>query len=257
MGRIRLDIEYDGTAYCGWQRQKEELGIQQVIEEAIDSIQGGSCTVEGSGRTDAGVHAINQVAHFDSTCTVPADSWKFVLNNILPPDIRILRSSSVSDEWHARYWAKNKTYKYVFYNSRVNTALKRNFSFFVPYRLDEEKMKRALMDLIGEHDFDPFMSRKSQKENTVRTIYFANLERHGDELHLYINGSGFLHNMVRTIAGTLVDIGRGHLSEDTFKKSIETGNRIMLGITASAGGLFLYEVNYYETLEEKIAGVGF
>ena len=251
MERIRLDIEYDGTNYCGWQRQKEELAIQQVIEEAIDKTQGGNCTVEGSGRTDAGVHALNQVAHFDSTCTIPPESWRFVLNNILPPDVRILKSAKVQNDWHARFWVKDKTYKYVFHNSRVNTAIKRNYSFFVPYRLDEDKMKRALEYLIGEHDFDAFMSRKSQKENTVRTIYSARLERNGDELYLYITGSGFLHNMVRTIAGTLVDIGRGQLSEDTFKKAIETRDRIILGITADAGGLFLANVSYFNSLEEK------
>lgn len=257
MERIRLDIEYDGSNYCGWQRQKEELAIQQVIEEAIDGIQGGNCTVEGSGRTDAGVHALNQVAHFDSTCTIPAGSWRFVLNNILPPDIRIVGSSAVQKEWHARFWAKDKTYKYVFYNSRVNTAIKRNYSFFVPYRLDENRMKRALKDLVGEHDFDAFMSRKTTKENTVRTIYSAKLERSGNELYLYIKGNGFLHNMVRTIAGTLVDIGRGHLPEDTFKRAIDTRDRIILGITADAGGLFLCEVNYYGSLEEKVQAVGF
>lgn len=252
-----MDIEYDGTNYCGWQRQKEDITIQQVIEEAIDKIQGGTCTLEGSGRTDAGVHAINQVAHFDSICTIPPDSWRFVLNNILPPDIRIVKSTAVQNDWHARFWAKDKTYKYVFYNSRVNTAIKRNYSFFVPYRLDEDRMKRALNDLIGEHDFNAFMSRKSDKENTVRTIYETRLERHGDEFHLYIKGNGFLHNMVRTIAGTLVDIGRGQLGIDTFKRAIETKDRVILGITADAGGLFLWEVNYYDTLEEKIKAVGF
>ena len=112
-------------------------------------------------------------------------------------------------------------------------------------------MKRALEDLIGEHDFDAFMSRKSQKENTVRTIYSARLERSRDELYLYVTGSGFLHNMVRTIAGTLVDIGRGQLSEDTFKKAIENKDRIILGITADAGGLFLHHVNYFNSMEEK------
>lgn len=257
MERIRLDIEYDGTNYCGWQRQKKDIAIQQVIEEAINKIQGGVCTVEGSGRTDAGVHALNQVAHFDSTCTIPADSWRFVLNNILPPDIRIVKSTAVQKDWHARFWAKDKTYKYVFHNSRVNTAIKRNYSFFVPYRLDEEKMKRALNDLLGEHDFNAFMSRKSDKENTVRTIYSVSLERHGDELHLYIKGNGFLHNMVRTIAGTLIDIGRGQLGEDTFKRAIETKDRVILGITADAGGLFLCEVNYFDSLGEKIKAIGF
>ncbi|MBQ5849508.1 MAG: tRNA pseudouridine(38-40) synthase TruA [Lachnospiraceae bacterium] len=257
MERIRLDIEYDGTAYCGWQRQKDNVTIQQVIEEAIDKVQGGACVVEGSGRTDAGVHALNQVAHFDSVCTIPQESWKFVLNNILPSDVRIKQSTGVQDNWHARFWAKDKTYKYVFYNNRVNTAIKRNYSFFVPYRLDEEKMKFALLDLIGEHDFNAFMSRKSDKENTVRTVYSAYLKREGDELHLYIKGNGFLHNMVRTIAGTLVDIGRGQLPEDTFKRAIETGDRVILGITADAGGLFLCSVSYFDTLEEKIRAVGF
>lgn len=252
MERIRLDIEYDGTNYCGWQRQNDELAIQQVIEDAIHGIQGGKCTVEGSGRTDAGVHAINQVAHFDSICTIPADKWKFVLNNVLPDDVRIIDSTRVTDDWHARFWVCDKTYKYVFYNSRVNTAIKRNYSFFVPYRLNEAVMNEALKDLIGTHDFDAFMSRKTQKENTVRTIYEAYLQRQGNELHLYVKGSGFLHNMVRTIAGTLVDIGRGHLPKDIFKRAIEEKDRVILGITADAGGLFLYNVNYFASFEEKV-----
>lgn len=251
MQRIRLDIEYDGTNYCGWQRQEEVITIQQVIEDAIDEIQGGKCVVEGSGRTDAGVHALNQVAHFDSVSTIPPHKWRIVINNLLPPDVRIRESSLVKNDWHARYLTRDKTYKYVIYNNRVDSPIRRNYSFFVPYKLDEELMKSALEDLIGEHDFNGFMSRKSDKKNTVRTIYEARLERIGDELHLYIKGNGFLHNMVRTIAGTLVDIGRGQLKGDAFARAIQQKDRVVLGITADAGGLFLCEVNYYNSMEEK------
>ena len=249
--RIRLDIEYDGTNYCGWQRQDEELSIQQEIEEAIERTQGKFAVVEGSGRTDAGVHALNQVAHFDTASTIPPEKWRFVLNDVLPPDIRILKSSLANKDWHARFLVKEKTYKYVFYNSRVNTAIKRNYSFFVPYLLDDDKMITALKDLIGKHDFKAFMSAKSQKENTVRVIYKTELKRNGDELHLFVTGSGFLHNMVRTIAGTLIDIGRGQLPVNAYKTAIETKDRNALGITADAGGLFLYGVTYFDTKEEK------
>lgn len=256
MERIALKVEYDGTNYCGWQRQPKDITVQEVIEDAISKIQKQETIIYGSGRTDAGVHAYGQVAHFDSVVSIPADRWKMVLNDNLPEDIRIVSSVKVDDEFHARYLAKDKTYKYVIYNSRVNTAINRNYSWFVPYKLDIDKMKHALTYLIGEHDFFAFMSTKSSIENTVREIYEARLVKENQYFTLYIRGNGFLHNMVRIIAGTLVDIGRGKLPVDAFKTAIESRNRDDLGDTAKAQGLFLMEVTYFENLEEKLVKTG-
>ena len=244
--RIKLTIEYDGTAYAGWQRQENALAVQQVIEEALTKLTRARVVIAGASRTDAGVHALGQTAHFDTESRIPPDKYAFALNTMLPADIRIRKSEAVSEDFHARFSNKGKRYRYLIYQSPHAGALNRNTHAHVIYPLDDEKMRRELTVLIGTHDFAAFAASGSVVKDTVRTIYSASLTRRGDELELLVEGSGFLYNMVRIIAGTLISVGAGRLEEGAFARAIQSGNRLDLGVTAPAHGLTLMEVYYRE-----------
>ena len=244
--RIKLTIEYDGTAYAGWQRQENALAVQQVIEEALTKLTRARVVIAGASRTDAGVHALGQTAHFDTESRIPPDKYAFALNIMLPADIRIRKSEAVSEAFHARFSNKGKRYRYLIYQSPHAGALNRNTHAHVIYPLDDEKMRRELTALIGTHDFAAFAASGSVVKDTVRTIYSASLARRGDELELLVEGSGFLYNMVRIIAGTLISVGAGRLEEGAFARAIQSGNRLDLGVTAPAHGLTLMEVYYRE-----------
>ena len=244
--RIKLTIEYDGTAYAGWQRQENALAVQHVIEEALTKLTRARVVIAGASRTDAGVHALGQTAHFDTESRIPPDKYAFALNTMLPADIRIRKSEAVSEDFHARFSNKGKRYRYLIYQSPHAGALNRNTHAHVIYPLDDEKMRRELTALIGTHDFAAFAASGSVVKDTVRTIYSASLARRGDELELLVEGSGFLYNMVRIIAGTLISVGAGRLEEGAFARAIQSGNRLDLGVTAPAHGLTLMEVYYRE-----------
>ena len=244
--RIKLTIEYYGTAYAGWQRQENALAVQQVIEEALTKLTRARVVIAGASRTDAGVHALGQTAHFDTESRIPPDKYAFALNTMLPADIRIRKSEAVSEDFHARFSNKGKRYRYLIYQSPHAGALNRNTHAHVIYPLDDEKMRRELTALIGTHDFAAFAASGSVVKDTVRTIYSASLTRRGDELELLVEGSGFLYNMVRIIAGTLISVGAGRLEEGAFARAIQSGNRLDLGVTAPAHGLTLMEVYYKE-----------
>ena len=244
--RIKLTIEYDGTAYAGWQRQENALAVQQVIEEALTKLTRARVVIAGASRTDEGVHALGQTAHFDTESRIPPDKYAFALNTMLPADIRIRKSEAVSEDFHARFSNKGKRYRYLIYQSPHAGALNRNTHAHVIYPLDDEKMRRELTALIGTHDFAAFAASGSVVKDTVRTIYSASLTRRGDELELLVEGSGFLYNMVRIIAGTLISVGAGRLEEGAFARAIQSGNRLDLGVTAPAHGLTLMEVYYRE-----------
>ena len=244
--RIKLTIEYDGTAYAGWQRQENALAVQQVIEEALTKLTRARVVIAGASRTDAGVHALGQTAHFDTESRIPPDKYAFALNTMLPADIRIRKSEAVSEDFHARFSNKGKRYRYLIYQSPHAGALNRNTHAHVIYPLDDEKMRRELTALIGTHDFAAFAASGSVVKDTVRTIYSASLTRRGDELELLVEGSGFLYNMVRIISGTLISVGAGRLEEGAFSRAIQSGNRLDLGVTAPAHGLTLMEVYYRE-----------
>ena len=244
--RIKLTIEYDGTAYAGWQRQENALAVQQVIEEALTKLTRARVVIAGASRTDAGVHALGQTAHFDTESRIPPDKYAFALNTMLPADIRIRKSEAVSEDFHARFSNKGKRYRYLIYQSPHAGALNRNTHAHVIYPLDDEKMRRELTALIGTHDFAAFAASGSVVKDTVRTIYSASLARRGDELELLVEVSGFLDNMVRIIAGTLISVGAGRLEEGAFARAIQSGNRLDLGVTAPAHGLTLMEVYYKE-----------
>lgn len=244
--RIKLTIEYDGTAYAGWQRQENALAVQQVIEEALTKLTRARVVIAGASRTDAGVHALGQTAHFDTESRIPPDKYAFALNTMLPADIRIRKSEAVSEAFHARFSNKGKRYRYLIYQSPHAGALNRNTHAHVIYPLDDEKMRRELTALVGKHDFAAFAASGSVVKDTVRTIYSASLTRREDELELLVEGSGFLYNMVRIIAGTLISVGAGRLEEGAFARAIQSGNRLDLGVTAPAHGLTLMEVYYRE-----------
>ena len=244
MKRILLTVEYDGTAYVGWQRQINGLSVQQVLEETLSDACGRPVTVTGSSRTDAGVHARMQMVHFDTDCSIPPDKFPFVLNNALPADIRVQAGREVPDSFHARFLASGKTYTYRILNNRHGSALRRNLCWHVPVPLMISRMADAVVFLKGEHDFAAFQAAGGTAKTTVRRIDRAVLSASGDEITLVVTGNAFLYNMVRIIAGTLVEIGLNKLDSDAFLKAYASRNRLDLGMTAPPAGLELTSVMY-------------
>ena len=244
--RFLLTVSYDGTNYVGWQRQKNGLSVQQVLEEALEKLLGGPVRVTGASRTDAGVHALGQRAHLDSATGIPAEKLPFALNTMLPGDVRVLQGLRVPDSLHARFSVSGKTYRYQIHNSPHASALYRNLSAHVPVRLDERRMDEACRVLLGTHDFAAFAAAGGSAKTTVRTITEIRVERMGEEVFLTVSGNAFLYNMVRIIAGTLIDIGHGKLPPESLQKALDTGDRLQLGVTAPPQGLTLMEVRYPE-----------
>ena len=246
--RIGLKIEYDGTAYGGWQRQKNAPSIQQTIEEALERALGCSCRVIGAGRTDAGVHAYGQVAHLDIETKIPADRFSYILNQKLPDDIRIVQSWQAAENFHARRDAIGKHYRYTIYQAPHASALERNSSVHVPQQLDVKKMQQAAQVLIGEHDFSAFRTVGSNIVGTVRTVYRLEVQQQGQHIHIDIWGNGFLYNMVRIIAGTLIEVGKGKIPVQEMQSILDSKERARAGAPAPAKGLAMCEV-FYRTEE--------
>jgi tRNA pseudouridine38-40 synthase len=243
MRNIKLTIQYNGKNYCGWQKQNDSLGIQGTLESAIKEITKEEVKIIGSGRTDAGVHALGQVANFSTNCNIPIEKIPNALNSKLPKDISIINAQEMDLEFHSRYSAKGKKYRYMIYNSLYRSPIYNNISYFVKYDLDLEKMKREAKALIGTHDFKGFMSSGSSVVDTVRTIYDIQIFKQEDLIIIEVEGNGFLYNMVRILVGTLVDIGRGR-TDINMLSIIESKSRSMAGHTAPAHGLFLKKVDY-------------
>lgn len=243
--RIALIVEYDGTAYAGWQRQINALGVQQVLEERISRLAGRTTTVTGASRTDAGVHALGQTVHFDTDCRIPAEKFSYALNTMLPDDVRVRESFEVAADFHARFQAKGKRYRYLIHNHAHAGALTRNTHAHVIYPLDENLMRVEAEAALGTHDFAPFAASGSVVKDTVRTIWSVELERNGEEIAFFVEGNGFLYNMVRILAGTLIGVGSGKLAPGAIARALESRSRLDLGVTAPAHGLTLMKV-YYE-----------
>ena len=251
MRNIKLTIEYDGTNYSGWQSQNNSVAIQDEIQKAIKKLTGEDCLLIGSGRTDAGVHALGQVANFKTSSKIPADKFSYALNSFLPEDIVIKKSEEVSLDFHAQYSAKGKKYMYLIYNSTRPSALLRDRAYFVPQKLDVDAMKKAAECFIGTHDFSAFRATGGSAKTSVRTINNVSLDvcyNQLDACHNLIKfeiaGNGFLYNMVRIIAGTLVEIGIGKLPWDSVPGIIESRERKRAGRTVPPHGLYLVEVRY-------------
>ncbi|MBU4047603.1 tRNA pseudouridine(38-40) synthase TruA [bacterium] len=249
MTNIKLTIEYEGTKYYGWQRQKGLLSIQGILEEKISQITQEKTILNGSGRTDAGVHALGQVANFKTNSSIPWVELPLILNRLLPLDIRIKKAEGVDDNFHARYSAVSKIYHYYVLNSNLNNnylpIFLRNYVYCVYKKINLEEMKKASKFLQGKHDFTSFAcSSGSRIRNWKRTIKDINITRKGNIFCFHIEADAFLYKMVRTIVGTLLEVGMGNINYLEIKKILEAKNRKMAGKTVPAKGLFLMKVNY-------------
>lgn len=239
-----MTIEYDGTNYAGWQKQKNGITIQQKLEEAIELIINDKIKVIGSSRTDAGVHARGFVANFNTESKINVENFKDAINSKLPRDIVILSSEEVDMDFHSRYSSIGKKYSYTILNRHEPTALERNYVYHYKKQLDFQAMEEASAYFIGEHDFSAFKTAGSSVKTTVRNIKNAYLKKDEDKVIFYIEGDGFLYNMVRIMVGTLIDVGIHKLKPYEISNIIKSKDRTMAGKTAPASGLCL-EVVYY------------
>ena len=246
MKRILLTVEYDGTNYAGWQRQINGLAVQQVLEETLQKATKERIVVTGASRTDAGVHALGQAVHFDTGSRIPPEKYPFVLNTMLPRDVRVHSGREVPESFHARFMTCGKRYTYRIVNSRHASAIRRNTHVHVPLPLDLRPMQEAARQLLGTHDYAAFQAAGGTAKTTIRTITKAELVQFGDEIILTVEGDAFLYNMVRIIAGTLIEIGLGRRTVNAFTEAYETLDRLSLGVTAPPQGLELTKVYYPE-----------
>jgi len=243
MKNIKLTIEYNGKNYRGWQKQPTETSVQETIEKAIYKITREEVKLNGSGRTDKGVHALGQVATFHTNSTIPGDKFRIALNSVLPKDIAIRESKEVDMEFHARYSAKGKTYIYIIYNDKIRSPIHDETSYHVSYDLDMNKMTSSALKLLGTHDFTSFTSSGTKVTNKVRTIHDIKIIEKNKLIEIRYTGNGFLYNMIRIITGTLIDISRGNIKEDILN-ILSAKDRNRAGITAPAKGLYLERVYY-------------
>jgi tRNA pseudouridine38-40 synthase len=241
---IKLVIGFDGTVYHGWQLQKQHATVQGELCEAIRKITGEHTIPSGSGRTDAGTHARGFVASFKTASRIPAGSLVHALNSVLPPDIRILSAREVQADFHARCSARSKIYRYQIYRGHVIPPHLAREHFHFPYPIDIGIMRRAAELFVGEHDFASFAAKLSGQENTVRRIFSCRLKSAGLRLTLTVEGSGFLHHMVRNMVGTLLELGRGLIAFPEFEGLFQCRDRTLAGFTAPAHGLILLKVRY-------------
>ena len=244
---LKLVIQYDGTDYVGWQRQATGTSIQGLIEDALQPIEGAPVTVHGAGRTDAGVHALGQVCSFKLTAAIDAATLARALNAVLPPDVRVASAEGAADDFHARFAATGKVYDYRIVNGPFISPFVRRYAWHVISPLDVGAMQDAAQVLIGEHDFTTFRGAGSEAHTSVRTITRIAWSGSGgpdDPLTIRFEGNGFLRHMVRSIAGTLVEIGLGRWPASAMKEILESRDRTRAGKTAPPLGLFLVEVRY-------------
>lgn len=248
MRRIRLRVAYDGTAYCGWQVQPEVPTIEGELNQAISRLTKEEIIVIGASRTDAGVHAKGNIAVFDTESTIPADRFVYALNPLLPEDIVVVASDEVEADWHPRHCDTEKTYEYKILNSKFPDPMRRRDTYHVSFDLDLEKMREAAGYLKGEHDFKSFCNVHTQVEDTVRTIYDLEVEKEEELITIRVRGNGFLYNMVRILAGTLIGVGRGAIDPEQIPLILEAKDRQAAGMTVPPQGLRLVKIDY---LEEK------
>ncbi|MCR5145736.1 MAG: tRNA pseudouridine(38-40) synthase TruA [Clostridia bacterium] len=245
MRNIKLVIEYDGKDFNGWQKQPNKLNIQGEIERAIQEItKEDNIELNASGRTDAGVHALGQVANFKTNCTIPVDKFPIAINNKVKKSIVIKSAEEMPERFHSRYNCKKKTYRYVINNSEYGSAIYRNQECHIPQKLDVKAMKKAIKYFEGEHDFKGFKASGTSSKNSVRKIFKTNIDVEGDRIYIELTGSGFLYNMVRIISGTLVDVGLGKIKPTDIPNIILSGDRQQAGKTLPPQGLYLLKVEY-------------
>ena len=250
MRRIKLTVAYDGTNYHGWQFQPGSSTIEGELNKHLSELFKEEIVVIGASRTDAGVHALCNVAVFDTEARIPAEKISYALNQRLPEDIRIRKSEEVAGDFHPRKQATRKTYVYKILNEEFANPVERLYAHFTYVPLDEIKMQEAAAYLIGEHDFQSFCAAGSTAESTVRTIYEIRVERNKNMISIEVSGNGFLYNMVRIIAGTLMEVGKGRLQPEQVKEILNAKDRTKAGPTAPAKGLMLFQYRF----ENEIIG---
>ncbi|MGQ3685316.1 MAG: tRNA pseudouridine(38-40) synthase TruA [Candidatus Loosdrechtia sp.] len=244
MRNIRLLIEYDGANYAGWQWQKNEKTIQETLSYAIEQVVQEKIILYGASRTDAGVHAVGQVANFRTHSVIPSQRLVYAINYYLPPDITVKKAADVPESFHAQYCAGSKIYRYTLFNSWIRTSLNRNFCYVYGFQLRMDKMITAAGYLTGTHDFTSFTTKARGEKNRIRTIKRLDIKREGEKVFFTIEADGFLYNMVRTIVGTLLETGRGKIKPAEVNDIVSAKDRKRAGPTAPAMGLCLMEVKY-------------
>jgi tRNA pseudouridine38-40 synthase len=242
---IKLVLEYDGTNYCGWQRQAEgRRTVQQTVEDRLAMITQQKTTLIGAGRTDAGVHALGQAANFKTASRLTPADFKRALNGLLPPDIVVREAEEVHSGFHARFHARSKRYEYFILNRELPSAVGRLYHWHVQVRLAAAPMRKAMHMLLGQHDFSSFQSTGSPVASPVRVMTGCGLRREGDIIRLWFEANGFLRKMVRSAVGTLVEVGLGKLTTQGFSEILSARDRGKAAATAPPNGLFLVEVRY-------------
>lgn len=245
MRNVKIEISYDGTRYKGFQKLADnDMTIQGKLEAVISKMTGENIELIASGRTDMGVHAIRQVANFKTNTKEGVDKIQKYLNMYLPEDIVVMSAEEVEERFHSRYNVKSKTYVYKIDNNEYPSPFNRKYRTHIPKKLDIKKMKDASKFLLGEHDFSSFVSSKSKKKSNVRTIYSIEINSKDGNIDIYVKGNGFLHNMVRIIVGTLVDVGLGKIDPEQMKNLLLAKKRTLASDTAPAKGLALLDVKY-------------
>ena len=244
MRNIALFLTYEGTAYHGWQVQKRDVTIGQTMEEAAARIVGHPVKMTGCGRTDAGVHAKKYVANFRTTSTIPVDRLPYAMNTHLPEDIVVTGAMEVHDDFNAIGSCVRKEYTYLIYNSRIRDPFYVNRAWFYPKHLDETIMQQAASQFVGTHDFAAVRSVGTDVKSTVRTVYYYNVERKGDLIELKVCANGFLYNMARAMAGTVVYAAEGKIKPEEIGALLESGNRTATGPTVPPGGLYMTQLWY-------------
>ena len=244
--RIGLVVAYDGTNYSGWQIQPNGVTIQGILNDTLSELLGEKIEIMGASRTDAGVHALGNVAVFDTETRIPGEKISYALNQRLPEDIRIQLSEEVDPDFHPRYCDSEKTYEYRILNRRFPVPTERLYSYFYHYKLDVDKMREATSFLIGRHDFASLCGSGAQVKTTVRTITAMDVWRDGDMITIRISGEGFLYNMVRIIAGTLIEIGNGQYPPERMGAILKACDRGAAGPTAPAHGLTLVGIEFFD-----------
>ena len=242
--RIKLTVAYDGTNYHGWQTQPGVPTIEGQLNHALTELLGEEITVIGASRTDTGVHALCNIAVFDTKSPIPAEKISYALNQRLPEDIRIQKSEAVTPDFHPRRLSSRKTYHYKIWNADFPLPTKRLYHHFTYRNLDIDQMQKAAEYLVGEHDFASFCTVGHTAETTVRTIFDLNIEKKANEITISITGNGFLYNMVRIIAGTLIDVGTGKYQPDRVNEILLAKDRTLAGPTAPPNGLTLADYDF-------------
>jgi tRNA pseudouridine38-40 synthase len=243
--RYRLTIEYDGAPFAGWQIQADRLTVQGVLTDAVEALTGERVRVQGAGRTDAGVHALGQVAHFDASRDWEPDTVRDALNaHLRPHPVAVLAADRVGDDFNARMSARKRHYRYVIVNRRADLALERGRAWRVPRRLDEAAMHEAAQRLVGKHDFTTFRSSECQAKSPVKTLDQLDVTQDGDRVYIIASARSFLHNQVRSMVGSLVIVGEGRWTADDLARVLDARDRTLCGQVAPPDGLYLVKVEY-------------